>query len=126
MSSSWFHKNHPNKPYWAHLGFKKPIFLNLDMIERQPEATIYIFDNELLAYNFEEKLHRNGAQNEFIAAAWPGGKDTIGKVDFSPLRGRQVVRVEEKSDASITLTETMAPTIQAVTSNFTIKLAEEF
>ncbi len=122
----WCHRGRHHQPQWVHFGFEKPMLFNLDQIEQYPRGTIYVFDNELLACNFENEMNRKLLRGQTISTTWTGGKHTLEHVDFSPLYGRRVVRVEENNnEASSAITEEMAHLINEKVQRFTIIQAEE-
>ncbi len=79
---------------WKNGGYQKitgnpnPLY-RLDEIHNNPTATVYIHEGEV-------KVDRARKWNlPGVATCWPGGAQGIGKADFSPLHGRDVVLVPD-------------------------------
>ena len=77
-----------NGGYQKTTGTPNPLY-RLDEIHDNPTAAVYIHEGEI-------KVDRAKKWNlPGVATCWPGGAQGIGKADFSPLHGRDVVLVPD-------------------------------
>ncbi|MDR1085442.1 MAG: AAA family ATPase [Deltaproteobacteria bacterium] len=68
-----------------------PIYNILDL-SRFPENNVIITDNEENCDNLNNTIFKINNVTQYFAVSWPGGEfNTVGKVDWSGLRGRNIV-----------------------------------
>ena len=79
---------------WCLQHFPSPRpMLGLDAIAAKPEAAVLVVEGEKC------RAAGAGAWRQYAVASWPGGSNGIGKVDWSPLCGRDVVLWPAADDA---------------------------
>jgi putative DNA primase/helicase len=74
----------PPRWCWKSLPSPRPLY-GLDRLARRPEARILIVEGEKTSDAAQERFP------EYVVVTWPGGSKAVGKVDWSPLRDRDVV-----------------------------------
>ncbi len=70
---------------WLSFPVPRPIF-GLDRLAANPDATVLIVEGEKCADAAASLFGKR-----FVAVTWPGGTNGVGKVDWEPLRGRDVI-----------------------------------
>lgn len=79
-----------NERLWCIVPFPRPLPLyGLDRLGRNPERRVVLVEGEKTADAAQRLLPRS------VATTWPGGSKSYRHVDFSPLRGREVVCVPD-------------------------------
>lgn len=73
---------------WAHHPAPMPLY-NRDRLENFPDSPVLVVEGEKTAAA-AQKLFPH-----YVVTTWPGGAQAVGKVDWSPLKGRTVVAVPD-------------------------------
>ena len=81
---------------WCLQHFPEPRpLLGLDALAAKPDAPVLIVEGEKC------RAAGAGAWPQYAVVAWPGGSNGIGKVDWTPLAGREVVLWPDADEAGI-------------------------
>jgi putative DNA primase/helicase len=76
---------------WKSMPSPRPLF-GLDMLAAHPKAQVVIVEGEKSADAAARLLAAKSPGNEkAIFVTWPGGANSLSKVDLEPLRGRKIV-----------------------------------
>lgn len=86
----WRDKSGKLKWRYKSLPAPRPLF-NLDRLTNAPGAQVIITEGEKCAECLQTSIDEAGQQAALVAVTWPAGCKSIGKADFSPLRGRKCV-----------------------------------
>jgi len=78
----------PGKQEWKIKGWTgdRPLY-NLDLLQKHPEAKVLVVEGEKTASAAQAKLGAEG----YVCVSWMGGANAVGKTDWWPLIGREVV-----------------------------------
>lgn len=107
--------------YWRHAGTgegkwqrkslpePRPL-LNLDRLAADPGAPVVVCEGEKAADAASLLLPG------YVATCWPNGVSSLGKTDFTPLKGRHVVLWPDNDPAGIECMETLASDLQVLGS----------
>lgn len=71
-------------------GEKRPLF-HLDKLAHAPHSQVIISEGEKCAEALQGIIEGAGHKDKITAVSWPGGVNSVEKIDWSPLAGRKIV-----------------------------------
>lgn len=86
----WSQKNGPPRWRQKSLPAPRPLY-GLDRLAHAPGAQVAIVEGEKCCQALQGLIDGTPAEGAVVACTWPGGCQSVGKADWSPLRGRSCV-----------------------------------
>ena len=91
LSYGYF-KGNEDKPFWNTKGFsqgEKRSLYNLNLLKEKPLTKVLVVEGEKTANRAQERFQN--CSYDIVCVTWQGGASAVGKTDWSPLIGRDVV-----------------------------------
>lgn len=106
---TWWRHAGTGEGRWQRKGLPEPRpLLNLDRLAADPEAPVVVCEGEKSADAAALLMP------EHLATCWPNGTNSVGKADFTPLKGRHVVLWPDNDQAGIACMEALAADLHAL------------
>ena len=84
----------------------RPLYV-LDLLAKRPDAPVLVVEGEKAANAARERL------KDYVVVTWSGGANAVGKADWSPLKGRDVVLCPDNDEAGKKAMQLLAAGLQA-------------